>query len=293
MQALLQSAGWADADTAHVTPDWSPRQYWRVTKSNGDSAIFLQGPIPDFRGHGLKDFVEIGKRISALGLSVPQIYASDFDKAQLLMEDFGSTAIEAPAIEKEGYETAIDALAVLRNAPTDGLINYEDGYIYKKLSLFSDDPQWMAAWKQIEDSLPPCPHVFSHMDYKAGNLFWLPERDNIKRLGILDYQAAQNAPFMYDCVILLEDARRTLPWDMKAHLKARYIAALPDAWKPIFDVWYPVIAAQFHVGVLGQIRGRANIDPDMPARLEAYLQDELQSPSLKSLYEWRQKTGLV
>ena len=283
---LLKNNGWSDAQSVQVTPDWSPRQYVRLTKPDGRTAIFLQGPVPDFRGHGLKEFVEIGARLKTLGLSTPDIYASDFEKAQLLIEDFGNTPIDTPVLEQEAYEMAIDVLAVLRKAPVDGLINYEDGYVYKKTALFSGDPAWADAWKQVEASLPPCPHVFSHIDYKAGNLHWLPERDGIRRIGLLDYQAAQNAPFVYDCVTLLEDARRSLPWDMKAHLKARYISALPDDWKPVFDAWYPVIAAQFHTGVLGQIRGRANNPAGMEDRLKAYLQDEAKSPALKPVAGW-------
>lgn len=301
MQDFLKQAGW-DGKATPITPDWSPRKYWRVERSEDErTAIFLQGPEQDFRGHGLKEFVEIGRHFANLGLSVPEIYVEDLPHARLLMEDFGTKPIDTHDIETLAYETAIDVLAVLRTdtmlAPT--LTKYEDGYVFRKIALFPTDyakqdaSGWSQAWNQVLNSLPECPHVLSHIDYKAGNLHWLPGREGVKRIGILDYQAAQNAPFVYDCVTLLEDARRTLKPALKAQLKSRFRENLPADWRPVMDAWYPVIAAQFHTGVLGQISSKPQITPDLPKRLETYLREELQTPILKPLYDWCQKHGVL
>lgn len=279
MNHFLEAHGWAGTVKTPITPDWSPRQYWRLSHADGRSAIILKGPEIEVAGHGLGDFVRLGEALRVAGLSAPEIYAADLRHNLLLMEDFGETPIDTPAIEAEAYEAAIDVLAVMRGIDRD-VVTYKDGYIFKKLALFSDNPAWMAAWEAAEASLPPAPQVFSHMDYKAGNLHWLPERAGVSRIGILDYQAAQIAPFTYDIVNLLEDARRDVPPTLKTALKARFKAALPDDWQAIFDDWYVFMAAQFHARVLGQIRGNPKVAADVAPRLEAYLRDELTHPAL-------------
>lgn len=282
MTDFLTRSGWADASKTPLTPDWSPRHTTRLKRNDGASAILVHAPT-DVPGHLLDDFVRIGEDLRALDLSVPEIFAYDPERKMMLTEDFGDLSIDNAEIEREAYETAVDLLARLREGDTSKLTRYKNGYIYKKLSLFSSDPAWLTTWEKIENSLPPCPHVFSHMDYKAGNLHWLENRQGIARVGLLDYQAAQNAPFTYDIVNLLEDARRNLDPALKASLKMRFQDVLPGDWKPLFDDWYAVIAAQFHARVLGQARGNPRVAPDVVPRLESYLKAEMDHPALKPL----------
>lgn len=279
LSAFLSATDWADARISAITPDWSPRHYWRLTKASGETAVAVHAPVA-IPGHDLEDFARLAGSLHALGLSAPQVYASA--PGFMLMEDFGDTPIDAPAIEHDAYRTAVDVLGVLRTCPVPA-VSYKDGYIYKKLALFSSDPAWLAAWDRIESALAPAPHCFSHMDYKAGNLHWLPARDGIKRIGILDFQAAQIAPFTYDIVNLLEDARRDVAPGLKAELKQRFKDGLPPAWQDGFDDWYVVMAAQFHARVLGQIRNIPNAAPDVVPRLKQYLEDALKSPVLAPL----------
>lgn len=281
MKDFLKHTGWADAAQKPVTPDWSPRQFWRLTKADKATAILMCAP-KDIPGHGLREFIYLSDHLRAAGYSTPKIYAVDLKDKCLLIEDFGDIAIDTPAIEKTAYETAVDLLAEFRGDAIP-LTPYKDGYIYKKLALFSDDPSWMHTWEEIEKSLPPAPLVFSHMDYKAGNLHWLPARKSVQRVGLLDFQAAQRAPFTYDLVNLLEDARRDLKPGLKIELKLRFKDKLPDDWKPMFDDWYTFMAAQFHARVLGQIRGNTKVASDVQPRLETYLREELKNPLLEPL----------
>lgn len=275
---FLKTAGWHDADASPITADWSPRQTSRLRRANGDTAILVHAPT-EIPGHALDDFVRLGAVLRDAGLSAPEIYASA--PGFLLTEDFGDQPIDLPSVEQVGYETAVDVLAVLRTLDATELTSYQQGYIYKKLPLFSEQSSFMAAWEEAQAALPPCPQVFSHMDYKAGNLHWLGERDGVARIGLLDYQAAQNAPFTYDIVNLLEDARRNLDPALKTDLKKRFYDALPSAWQPMFEDWYVLMAAQFHTRVLGQIRGNARVASDVEPRLKTYLQAEREHPALR------------
>ncbi len=286
--SFLTRAGWATATTQPLTSDWSPRKYWRLTHNNGRRAILLQGPATPVAGHSLDDFIRLGAHLRGLGLSGPEIYAPGLPHQLLVIEDFGSTPIDMPSVETHGYGSAIDVLSVFRRAEAlhTEIPDYKDGYIYKRLGLFAtqllgcDEAEWLEAWDAAERALPPCPYVFSHMDYKAGNLHWLPERDGIRRIGLLDYQAAQNAPFTYDIVNLLEDARRDIDAGLKTILITRFEEALPEAWKSIFVDWYALVAAQFHARVLGQIIDKPHVAPDVIPRLRVYLRAEMDHPAL-------------
>jgi aminoglycoside/choline kinase family phosphotransferase len=277
---FLSQCGWQDARHVAITPDWSPRHYWRLMRGYNESAVLVHAPklIP---GHSLAEFSRLSERLRIMGLSTPKVYAETL--TLMLLEDFGDVPIDTAPDESEAYATAVDVLAVLRQNECSDIIRYEDGYIYKKLGLYSSDPAWMAAWQTITQSLPPAPHCFSHMDYKAGNLHWLPHRTGIKRIGILDFQAAQQAPFTYDIVNLLEDARRDIDPALKTSLKARFKSALPDDWKPLFDDWYTVMAAQFHARVLGQIKNIPHAAPDIAPRLKHYLAEASKAPVLAPL----------
>jgi aminoglycoside/choline kinase family phosphotransferase len=52
------------------------------------------------------------------------------------------------------------------------------------------------------------PRTFTIRDYHAENLLWLPERDGIKRIGLLDFQDAIRGWRGWDFSMLLHDARR-------------------------------------------------------------------------------------
>lgn len=309
---FLSRNGWGDADILPVTSDWSPRKYFRLGK-RGATAILLQS-APDhdpasLAGHKLGDFVRLAGHFAHLGLHTPEIYAADPQQGYLLLEDFGDITIESADVEKTGYETAVDALAILREHPdalATALIRYHDGHVHRALRFFpeyyaqehyarehgrADIAGWLDAWAQVEAALPACPQCLTHIDWKAGNLHWLPGFEGLGRLGVLDFQGAVIGPFVYDIANLLEDARRNLSPELKKHLIDRFRARLPADMRDLFDAWYPVIAAQFHARVAGQAiklaqeKGRADMLALVP-RLEAYLRPAMQLPVLAPVAAW-------
>ena len=50
--------------------------------------------------------------------------------------------------------------------------------------------------------------MFVHRDYHAQNLMWLPEREGLGRIGLIDFQDAVAGSRAYDLISLVEDARR-------------------------------------------------------------------------------------
>ncbi len=62
-------------------------------------------------------------------------------------------------------------------------------------------------------------------DYHSPNLIWLPEREGIARIGLLDFQDAMMGSPAYDVASLLQDARVTVPELMEISLLSRYTRA--------------------------------------------------------------------
>ena len=132
-------------------------------------------------------------------------------------------------------------------------------------------------------------------DYHSPNLLWLPEREGMARLGLLDFQDAVMGPAAYDLASLLHDARVEVPETMEIALLSRYIRARLAA-DPGFDAAafvhvYATLCAQRASKILG-IFARLDLRDGKPQylrhipRVWAYLQRALAHPSLAALKDW-------
>ena len=69
-----------------------------------------------------------------------------------------------------------------------------------------------ARWEKVRDGLIVkalgFPRAFTIRDYHAENLLWLPEREGLQRVGLLDFQDAVRGWRAWDFSMLLHDARR-------------------------------------------------------------------------------------
>ena len=88
------------------------------------------------------------------------------------------------------------------------------------------------------------------------NLLWLPEREGIERVGLLDFQDALMGPPAYDLVSLLQDARVDVPEPMEIALLGRYVKARArrrSGFRPTagFVAAYVTLGAQRATKILG------------------------------------------
>jgi aminoglycoside/choline kinase family phosphotransferase len=246
-------------------------------------------------GHMIGEWSRVNRHFKSLGLNVPTILAQDLSAGFILMDDFGNETIADKGMD--AYLKAVDVLITMRDHPQAlnfPLKKYEDTHVYKALRFYpqyilgdeSLTDAWFTAWKTVEESLPPCPRALTHIDFAAMNLMWVNGID----IGIIDFQAACDGPFVYDIVNLLEDIRRDIPQDIKDACIKRYKENLSLEYQDLFDAWYPVITAQFQSRVLGQIqflsqtKGRddlmAYFNP-LRIKLEKTLQHNVLSPILR------------
>lgn len=268
-------------------------------------------------------FIAVSKGLRAAGLSAPAIYSADNEKGLLIIEDLGDERLvegEPPAPIPERYEAAVDLLAALhrkRHPPTlpvsprveyrippydmDAfLIEIElllDWYIPRMQAAISPAARadFIALWREALQPVLETPATWVLRDFHSPNLLWLPEREGIARVGLLDFQDAVLGPAAYDLASLLQDARVDVPEGAEIALLGRYARlrreAMPDFDTAAFVKIYATVAAQRATKILG-IFARLDMRDGKPQylrhmpRIWGYLQRSLAHPSLERLRAW-------
>src|SRR5690606_25671799 len=107
---------------------------------------------------------------------------------------------------------------------------------------------FIAAWGEILAPVAEAHSPWVLRDYHSPNLMWLPQRENIRRIGLLDFQDAAIGHAAYDVVSLLQDARIDVPESVEMQFLTHYVtgrrAADPD-FRPLdFAAAYAILGAQ-------------------------------------------------
>jgi hypothetical protein len=154
---------------------------------------------------------------------------------------------------------------------------------------------FVALWQDALRTALGAPPTWVMRDFHSPNLLWLPQREGVARVGLLDFQDALLGPAAYDLASLLQDARVDVTEEMELKLLGRYLRAR-HARDPDFDVRtfiqvYASLAAQRATKILGIFArldrrdGKPQYLRHLP-RIWSYLQRALAHPSLASLRAW-------
>jgi aminoglycoside/choline kinase family phosphotransferase len=251
-----------------LAQDASFRRYLRL---HGGPRPALLMDAPPGR-EDVRPFLRLAARLTGR-ISVPEIIAADAEAGLVLLEDFGDTLIASrlgdAASDAARFDAAIDTLAALHEAPADlppwDLPPWDAAAMAHATAATFLDWWWPAATHTaatpalradfaaaMEALLAPLasgPRGFVHRDYFVGNLFWLPERAGIRRIGVIDFQDAGIGHPAYDVVSLVEDARRDLPEALRERAIARYLARRPELDAAAFRDACVICAAQRHLRV--------------------------------------------
>lgn len=306
---FLTAAGWGHAERTLLAGDASNRRYDRLRDPlTGKTAILMDSP-PD-RGEDVRPFIRITHYLQSVGLSPPEIRAADTGNGFLLLEDLGNdlfarVARVKPGLERSLYEAATDTLiAMHRHAPPADMGSYDPQALAELAALSLDwyprgsagaavSPGERAAFCEelgtVLDEVRPERPVLILRDYHAENLLWLPMREGVKRVGLLDYQDAMLGHPAYDLVSLLQDARRDVPPDLREAMLSRYISVTGQE-DGLFRAACAVLGAQRNLRILG-VFARLSLHfgkphyVDMIPRVWAHLMADLAHPRLSGLRE--------
>ncbi len=271
----------------------------------------------------VKPFVAMARALRERGLSAPEVRAADLTEGLLLLEDLGSDTVVAgdpPGPIEERYAAAVDVLVEIHRQPVLAVLPVTPGVEYRlppydldafliEAELLLDwyiphrggsltgaaRAQFTALWRDALRPAYDAPLTWVLRDYHSPNLLWLPERDGIARVGLLDFQDALMGPAPYDLVSLLQDARVDVPDPMEIALLGRYVKARLDA-DPSFTTQdfvqlYVTLGAQRATKILG-IFARLDKRDGKPQylrhipRIWRYLRRSLIHPAMNDLKAW-------
>jgi len=303
IHAFIAASGWDDAQVGPLAGDASNRRYLRLNR-RGETAVVMDAPKE--KGEDIRPFLHIARYLSGIGLSAPGILAEDEAQGFILLEDLGNDLFarlipQHPDLENMLYSNATDLLVHLhQSAPPADLAPYDVPMMADMAALAFD---WYLAALTGEDegarsvfhseitraltTFVPDQTVLIQRDYHSENLLWLPDRNDVARVGLLDFQDAMLGHPGYDLVSLLQDARRDVPPEVEARMIEHYVLKT-DQDSAEFTAAYHALGAQRNLRILGVFArlcvrdGKAHY-VDLIPRVWGLLQRDLAHPALKPL----------
>jgi N-acetylmuramate 1-kinase len=336
---LSRLPAWTGAHAQYLQGDASARAYARL-EAEGKRAVLMDQPRqpdgPPIRGglpysriahlaEDVRPFVAVASVLKDAGLSAPEIYAADFDRGFVLLEDFGERVfgreITIGASQAELWRAAVEALVMLSAVPVPDAIPLADGSTYRlppqdkgvlaiETELLPDwywpalkgtsipgeaRAEFTSLWDDVISRLVALPTGLVLRDFHSPNLMWLPERKGGARAGLLDFQDALRGPLAYDLVSLLQDARVDVPETIETAMFYEYCAArrtLDAAFdKKAFSFAYAALGAQRNTKILGIFARLAKRDAKPQylkhiPRIWRYAERSLAHPELGGLRAW-------
>jgi aminoglycoside/choline kinase family phosphotransferase len=155
--------------------------------------------------------------------------------------------------------------------------------------------EFVHLWREALGEIVAGPTTWTLRDYHSPNLLWLPDREGIARVGLLDFQDALLGPPAYDVVSLLQDARVDVPQPLEASLLGRYVKARRARDRSfdlnLFFQHYAIMGAQRATKILGIFARLAKRDGKPQylrhqPRIWRNLRRSLAHPALKPLKTW-------
>lgn len=273
----------------------------------------LAGPDP-------AAFACVNNELVIRGFSAPKILAADLEQGFILLEDFGASVYARviendPALERPLYEAAVECLGDIYRSSFPARMHwreagwrvrdYDETALLAETHLFLDwyavdkgakislaaRADWDAIWRELFGTLNAHAPGLALRDFHAENLFWLPERESIERVGLIDFQDALFAHPAYDLVSFLEDARRDVSKELVEPLIMQFCESAKITDVEAFHRAYAVMGAQRNAKILGIFVRLAERDnkPSYRAlipRVLAHFRNNLKGENFAALRDW-------
>jgi aminoglycoside/choline kinase family phosphotransferase len=312
---FLKNAGIENPKITPLANDASFRRYDRV--SFNEKITVLMDAHPEFED--TRPFVAIAEFLLQNDLNAPNIYAKDFEKGFLLLEDLGDRLFKhvlenEPEREFELYKNAVDELIKLNACTTPDQLSYGSGeykiptydtdLLLVEIALFTDwyypavtgqrlsfakREEFISLWRNVLHKVGTSKECLVLRDYHAENLLDLGD----SKVGQLDFQDAVIGHSAYDLVSLLQDSRRDATPETEEKL-ITYFARKLNRNEAEFREYYAVLGAQRSVKIIGIFArlcvrdGKCKYLKIMP-RMWDLLERCLEHPALIDVKAWLDK----
>lgn len=271
----------------------------------------------------IRAVIAINSVLCERGYSAPKTEAYDLKQGFAVMEDLGRHVYGGMMREgrdmREPMSAAVAVLADMaardwpRDVPLAGQTYRVPSYDVEAQLIEVDLlPSWFwphlngsaipaaalaefeALWMELLPLTQKGHRVWALRDYHSPNLLWLPEREGLARVGIIDTQDALLGHPAYDLASMLQDARVDIDFAFADELYEHYCGLRkddPDFERAEFDVAYAILGAQRATKILGIFArlskrdGKHGYLRHIP-RVSRYLERSLAHPRLAKLRRW-------
>ncbi len=240
--------------------DASKRKYYR-SKIKENSFLIMDSSSEK---KSLKNFVKISNWLRKKRYSSPNILYKEVSKGYCILEDFGDTKFSEQKNKKEQYSLTIELLISLsKQKPPKFLKSYSELIFKRELNLFIDwylfykkkkNSKAISLWNEIWDNLflkidNNCQSVVLR-DFHIDNLFWLKDRNNLKKIGLIDFQDALIGHPCYDLVSLLQDVRVNIS-DIEQKRLYNFYMTKSNYDNKLFEDSYFIFGTQRLIKIIG------------------------------------------
>ncbi|MEJ0096770.1 MAG: tRNA (adenosine(37)-N6)-threonylcarbamoyltransferase complex ATPase subunit type 1 TsaE [Bauldia sp.] len=333
VRAFLDRSAWSGAQRRHLQGDASTRAYERIHDGARTAVLmdwphhgqFAAGdPRAVFRAQDARAFVAVDEALRGAGLSAPEIYVADTVSGFLLMEDFGDDGIVVAGVpDAARYRVVVEALAAVHGQPRPSDLPLPDGSLHRlpplvgdalmaEVGIFADSymrhaagaplagdarTEFWAIWSALAERLSHAERSWVLFDVQSPNLFWLPSRRAVARVGFIDFQDMFAGPAAYDVASLCFDARVDIPPALADELSTGYVARRRAA-DPSFDAdsfreAFAIAAALRTIKNMGAFARLADAGKPIYLnhlqRLRGYLLRAVSHPVLSPLALWYER----
>jgi N-acetylmuramate 1-kinase len=271
----------------------------------------------------IRAYIAMTNGLRGLGYSAPALIGASVEEGLALIEDLGATTVVEDGVPHGArYAEAVALLVDLhgRDLPDTlpagddvyRLPTYDAEAMLIEVELVIDwyasavarvavpsgaRMQFLAVWRELLKPILAGSTTWTLRDFHSPNLHWLPQREGIARVGLIDFQDAVVGPPAYDLASLLQDARIEVPDDLEMRLAALYVrrrSAADSEFDPErFAAAYAAMGAQRATKILGLFARLDKCDGKPQylrhlSRVERYLAKNLAHPLLRPLALWYQ-----
>lgn len=273
---------------------------------------------------GIGSVVGINDYLVNLGYSAPKIYDADIKQGLALIEPLGNKVFGRMIARGddmgEPMKVAVQILADMatKNWPSKvsvrgGSEHHVAAYDLDAMMIEVDLlPSWFwplhkksdpgeemkknfsSIWQAILSHVKPKRPVWTLRDYHSPNLLWMPEREGLRRVGIIDTQDCVMGHPAYDLVSMLQDARVDIDFQKADELYDYYCdlrASTSHFDTREFSLAFAILGAQRATKILGIFarlsrRDEKHVYLNHIPRVSRYLKRNLAHPDLAVLKKW-------
>jgi N-acetylmuramate 1-kinase len=331
IEKFLSDSNWNNAARSFLEGDASSRRYEALEHKSKRMILMDMPQRPDgppvkngkpysaiaHLAEGLSSVVNVNKQLTTFGYSAPLIEAKAINHGLAIIEDLGGLVYGRMMIDgsnmREPMMSAVALLADMSTKPWPKTINPYDveaqlieadllvswfwPYVNGTPAEQSLHESFEKIWRNILPLAVSEKPYWVMRDFHSPNLIWLPHRDGIKRVGLIDTQDAVLGHPAYDLASMLQDARVDIEFDWadelyKYYENLRHQQGSFDAEK--FNAAYVILGAQRATKILGIFArlskrdGKHGYLKHMP-RVSRYLARNLEHPDLVDLKTWYKK----